>query len=139
MKQEKVKFNHGKVVNIYIVYEINKTANISKYSSDDNYTMLQNALSGAVSLTKNADINKYKYPGYGIGFDTRSYFSFAGGGFGQNVIIFGVYMSSSTKIDNRKKDISILGKGPTQGLEHTLTAEKMYSNNSSKWNTKFRF
>ena len=33
-------------------------------------------------------------------------------------------MSSSTKIGNRKKDISILGKGPTQGLEHTLSAEK---------------
>ena len=33
-------------------------------------------------------------------------------------------MSSPTKIDNRKKDILILGKGPTQGLEHTLSAEK---------------
>ena len=29
-------------------------------------------------------------------------------------------MSSSTKIDNRKKDSLILGKGPAQGLEHTL-------------------
>ena len=38
-------------------------------------------------------------------------------------------MSSSTKIDHRKKDILILGKGPTQGLEHTLSAEKMYSIN----------
>ena len=38
-------------------------------------------------------------------------------------------MSSSTKIDNRKKDILILGKGPTQGLEHTLSAEKVYSIN----------
>ena len=45
-------------------------------------------------------------------------------------------MSSSTKIDNRKKDILILGKGPTQGLEHTLTAEKIYSINFSKWQTK---
>ena len=36
-------------------------------------------------------------------------------------------MSSSAHIDNKKKDISVLGKGPTQGLEHTLTAEKMYS------------
>ena len=33
-------------------------------------------------------------------------------------------MSSSTTIDNRKKDILILGKGPRQGLEHTLSAEK---------------
>ena len=35
-------------------------------------------------------------------------------------------MSSSVHVDNKKKDILILGKGPTQGLEHTLTAEKMY-------------
>ena len=36
-------------------------------------------------------------------------------------------MSLSTKIDNRKKNISILGKGPTQGLEHTISEQKMYS------------
>ena len=36
-------------------------------------------------------------------------------------------MSSSTRIDNRKKDIFILGKGPTRRLEHTLSAKKMYS------------
>ena len=46
-------------------------------------------------------------------------------------------MSSSSKIDNRRKDILILGKGPTQGLEHTLSAEKLYSINFTKENTKF--
>ena len=46
-------------------------------------------------------------------------------------------MSSSTKIDHRKKDILILGKGPTQGLEQTLSAEKLYSINFTKKNTKF--
>ena len=77
-------------------------------------------------MTKNADIDKYKYSGYGIGFDRRWNFSFPSGRFGQNVITFGVDMRSSTKIDNKKKDILILGKDPTQGLEHTLSAEKMY-------------
>ena len=39
-------------------------------------------------------------------------------------------MNSSTHIDNKEKDILILGKGPTQGLgEHSLTAEKMHSIN----------
>ena len=38
-------------------------------------------------------------------------------------------MSSSVKIDNKKKEILILGKAATQGLEYTLTAEKMYSIN----------
>ena len=46
-------------------------------------------------------------------------------------------MSLSTRIDNGKKDILILGKGPTQGLEHTLSAEKMYSINFTKENIKF--
>ena len=35
-------------------------------------------------------------------------------------------MSFSAHIDNKKKDILVLGKGPTQGLEHILTEEKMY-------------
>ena len=95
-------------------------------SSHNNDPTLKNCLFGAVTLTKNADIDKYGYSGYGIGFDRRSSFSFPSGGFGQNVIIFGVDMSSSAHINNKKKDILILGKGPTEGLEHTLTAEKMY-------------
>ena len=75
-------------------------------------------------MTKSADIDKYGYSCYGTGFDRRSSFSFSGGGFGQNVLIFGVDMSSSAHIDNKKKDILVLGKRPTQGLEHTLAAEK---------------
>ena len=88
-------------------------------------------------MPKNADIDKYKYSGYGIGFNRHGSFSFSGTGLGKNVIIFGVDMSSSTKIDNRKKYILILGKTPTQGLEHTLSAEKMYSINFTEHNKKF--
>ena len=47
-------------------------------------------------------------------------------------------MSSSTKIDNRKRDIFLLGEGPTQGFdERSLTAEEMYSINFAKNYTKF--
>ena len=46
-------------------------------------------------------------------------------------------MSSSAKIDNRKKDILILGIGPAQGLENMRSAEKRYSINFTKKNTKF--
>ena len=84
-------------------------------------------LFGAVTLTKNAGIEKYKYSGFGIGFHRRSSFSFPGGGFGQKVLIFGVDMSSTVNINNKGKNILVLGKRPTQGLESTLTAEKMYS------------
>ena len=104
--------------------------------SNNNDHTLKNCLFGAVTLTKNADIDKYGYSGYGIGFDRRSSFSFPSGGFGQNVLIFGADMSSSTHI-NKKKDILVLGKGPTQGLEHTLTAEKMYSINFTVTKKKF--
>ena len=107
-------------------------------SSHDNDPTLKNCFFGAVTLTKNVDIDKYGYSGYGIGFDRKLSFSFPSGGFGQNVIIFEVDMSSSAHIDNKEKDILILGKGPTQGLEHTLTAEKMYSINFTVTKKKFR-
>ena len=45
-------------------------------------------------------------------------------------------MSSSTKIDNSNKDILVLGKGTIQGLEHTLSAEEMYSTNFTEIDKK---
>ena len=80
-------------------------------------------------LTKNADFDKHLYSGYGIGFDRNGSFSFPGSGFGQNVITFGADTSLSVYIDNKGKDILILGFGPTQRLgEHSLTAEKNVPN-----------
>ena len=83
MNQDKVTFNHGKAVNFYIVYEVSISINIKDYLT------LKNCLFGAVTVTKNADINKYKYSGYGVGFDRHGSFSFPRGGNGRNVIIFG--------------------------------------------------
>ena len=131
LETRKVTYNHEKILNIYIVYEISKNHNISSLPT------LGNCLFGAVTLTKIDDIDKYKCFGYGIGFDRKGSFLNPSGGTGRNVIIFGVDMSSSTKIDNKKKDILILDKGPTQGLEHTLSAEKMYSINFTENNKKF--
>ena len=111
--------------------------NVGSSSTSSSDPTLKNCLSGAVTLTKNTDIEKYEYSGFGIGFDRRSSFTFPGGGFGQNVLIFEVDMSSSAHIDNKKKDILVLGKGPTQGLEHTLTAEKMYPINFTLTKKKF--
>ena len=113
LKQSRISYTHGKVVNIYTVYELGAS---SSYVSDPT---LKNCLFGAVTLTKNADIEKYKYSGYGIGFDRRSSFSFTGGGFGQNVLIFDVHMSNTIHIDNKGKDILVLGRGTTQRIEST--------------------
>ena len=68
LKQDKITYTHEKIVNIYIVYKI--------YSDLSNgyYSTLQNALFGAVKLTKNADINKYGYSGYGTGFGCKGIF-----------------------------------------------------------------
>ena len=88
-------------------------------------------------MTKNVDIDKHKYYGYGYAFDRLGIIPYPSGGTGKNVIIFGADMSSSTKIENNKK--YILVKGLTQGLEHTLSAEKMYSTNFTENNKKFCF
>ena len=133
LKQSSHSLTHKKIVNIYIVYEL------AASSSHDSDPTLKNCLFGAVTLTKNADIEKYKYSGYGIGFDRRSSFLFTSGGFGQNVLVFGADMSTSIHIDNKGKDILLLGRGPTQGLESTLTAEKMYSINFTVTKKKLFF
>ena len=68
LKQDKITYDHGKVVNIYIVYERSKNFNKSSYPR------FENCLFGAVSLTKNADIDKHKYSGYRIAFDRHGIF-----------------------------------------------------------------
>ena len=93
---------------------------------------------GAVKLAKNADNDKYKYSGYGIGFDWKGTFSFPGGGFGCNVTIFRVDMSSSVNVDNKKKYILILIEVPSQRLDdRTLTTEKKYLINFTVTRNKF--
>ena len=85
-------------------------------------------------MTKNANVGKYSYSGYGIGFDTPGLFSMPNNsGIGKNLMIFGTEMSSSVHIYNKRKYILILGKDPTDGLDDTaLTAEAEYFINFSK-------
>ena len=87
----------GGIVNVYVVYGISKNINISDYPK------VENCLFGAIKLAKNSTFDKYGYSGYGIGFDRHWNFSFPDAGLGKSEIIFGVDMSSSTKIDNRKR------------------------------------
>ena len=104
LEQDKITFNHGKIVNICTVYEI------SVADSNNNYPTLEKCLFGAVKLTENDDFGKYKYSGYGIWFDRHGTFSFPTGGFGYNLIIFRVDMSSSVHVDHKEKDILISGE-----------------------------
>ena len=74
---------------------------------------MNNSLFGSVKLTKNDD-PKYKYSDFSIGFDSCSEFLFTDGSIGTNVIILGADTSSSVHIDNKNKDILILGKETTR-------------------------
>ena len=132
LQQDKITFTHRKIVNIYSVYEINFWDR-----GHDDYLGLANSLFGTVKLVKNADIDKYKYYGYGIGFDRCGTFS-VGSGFSKNVIIFGADMSSSVHVDNKKKYILILGEGPKLGLDDTtLNAKNKCSINFTESRKKF--
>ena len=96
-QSNKLTYTHEKVVNIYTVFERGATR------CNVNDPTLKYCLFGAVTLTKNADIDKYGYSGYEIGFDRRGNFSFPSGGFGQNVLIYGADMSFSAQLIIRKK------------------------------------
>ena len=105
LKQDKSTFNHGKIVYIYIAYELDQT-----YVKT--HPTLANCLFGPVSITKTADIDKNKYSEYGTGFDRSAVYLLPDGGFGRNVVIFGVDISSSAHVVNKGKDVLILGEGP---------------------------
>ena len=99
---------------------------------------LNNCLFGSVKLTENADNDKYKYSGYSIRFDSPSVFSFTNGSMGRNVIIFGADMSSPVHIDNKGRDILILGERTTQRVDDTtLTPEAKYPINFTQQIKRF--
>ena len=102
LKQDKVTYNHGPIVNIYIVYRLTTDTNSS--------ITLNVCLFGSVEIMKNADIDQYKHCGFGIGLDSRRTFSHPSGGDGKNVIIFWADMSNSVHDNNKKRSILVLGK-----------------------------
>ena len=107
--------NNDNVINIYCVYEIQPTA-----ASRDTTFTIQNALFGAMQITKNADNSKNNYKGYGICFDERSQFGHtitedgrAHTTNGRNILIFGVDMSFSVHATNGANNIYVMGDGWT--------------------------
>ena len=100
------------VNNIYCVYEVDPID-----FSRNNEFAIQNALFGAIEITKNANTSKYKYKGYGICFDGSESFSHVRkeGNFNhttlaRNVIIFGADMSFSKHSNNKANNIYVMGK-----------------------------
>ena len=65
---------------------------------------LSNCLFGSVKLTKNANLDKYKYACYGIGLDSRSEFLITDGSYGKNLTSFAAEMSSSVHFHNKAKE-----------------------------------
>ena len=132
-KQDRTRIpNNDNALNIYIVYKLDPIA-----SSRDTTFTVQNALFGAMQITKNADTSKYDYKGYGICFGERSEFGhtitesgFAHTTDARNVLIFGADMSFSVHKTNRANHIYLMGTGLTQAIHDTmLYAEKnLYRN-----------
>ena len=129
------------VVNIYIVHKLDPLA-----STREKSFTIQNALSGAMQINKNAtDNSKNNYKEYGIGFDERSEFghTITEGGRAhttdaRNVLIFGADMSSSVHATNRANHIYIMGTGLTQGVnDTTIYAEKNFYRNFTGFGKKF--
>ena len=81
--RQKLSTSLGLIANYYIVYRLNPRTNSSNM-------VLENSSFGKIKMTKNADRDKYKYQGHGIGFDLSGIFSHPDGGDGKNVIIFWV-------------------------------------------------
>ena len=134
LKQDKVTYNPRIIINIYTVYEISKNYNIRSYPT------LKNCLFRAVSLTRHANIDQYKYSGYSVGCDRRGEFSFDSRGFCRNVIIFATDMSNSSHSNNKTNNILVLGKDFTQGINGATTyAEKLYPMNFTENNKKVCF
>ena len=140
-KQDRTRIpNNNNAINIYIVYKLDPIV-----SSRDTTFTIQNALFGAMQITKNADTSKYDYKGYGICFDERSEFghTITEGGFAhttdaRNVLIFGADMSFSVHKTNRANHIYLMGTGLTQGIhDTTLYAENNFYRNFTEPGKKF--
>ena len=133
--------NNNNAINIYCVYKLDPIA-----SSRDTSFTIQNALFGAMQITKNAtDNSKNNYKGYDICFDERSQFSHTitedgrtHTTNGRNVLIFGVDMSFSAHATNRANHIYLMGDGLRQGInDTTLCVEKNYWRNFTDHGKKF--
>ena len=128
------------VINIYIVYKLDRIA-----SSRNTTFTIQNALFGAMQITKNADNSKNNYKGYGICFDERNEFghTITEGGFthttdARNVLIFEADISFSVHATNRANNIYVMGTGLTLGIhDTTLYAEKNFYRNFTDFGKKF--
>ena len=120
-------------INIYCFYKLGPMS-----SSRDNTFTVQNALFGALQITKNADTTKYKYKEDGICFDEGGTFGIGNINNRRNVLIFGVHETSLVHTDNKANIIFIMVDGFVQGInDMTLYAEKIYSQNFTQPNKKF--
>ena len=124
VKQNKLGYAHGKIVDLYISYELK-----NRRVDNPDFTV-QNALFGAVKITKNVNTSHYKYEGCGICFDRESSFSFGNRIDAKNVINFGVNNSNSSHSTNKTQNIYVLGKDLVKGINNTTNyAEKIYKTN----------
>ena len=115
--------NNNNVINIYVVYKLDPRSS----TRNTDYT-IQNALFGAMKITKNTDSSENNYTGYGLCFDEGGEFGHTvrQGNFdrtinAKNVIIFGVEQIDTT---NRAYNIYVMGKDFIQGINDNYICRK---------------
>ena len=126
--------NNGNVINIYCVYKLDPIAS----NRDDTFT-IQNALFGAMQITKNTDTSNYNYKGYGICFDEGGQFghTITEGGFAHTTNARKVLIIC-THANNRANNIYVMGELFIQGInDTTIYAEKKFYRNFTDPGKKF--
>ena len=148
MKQKKLGYYYGSVINIYVVYKLNdfnnsEDAKVINTTTPDFTT--QNSLFRVVKIIKDTNTSHYKYTGYGICFDEKGSFYFGNRTDAKNVTILGGDMVICRYSGNNytgKNNMYVLGKNfiqgfSTDGAGHKISQKGMYKTNITGPNKKF--
>ena len=128
LKQDKIVYKHGSIVNIYVVYNLHSGAKI--IAGIDIYILF-------VAVTYAIKIDKYKYSGYGIAFGSKTYSHKDSGKDARDLKIFGADLSNSSHTENKKNNILVLGKNSIKLSNTTIQAEGELKTNRTIPGQKF--
>ena len=132
MKQNKIGYAHGTVVNIYAVYEFK-----NRSTENADFTV-SSGLLGVVKITKDANTSNYGYSGYGNCFDSGDSFTSGNITNGKNVIIFAANTKHSIHSTNKTQNIYLMGKDFIQGINGTtIYTENIYKTNFTEHSKEF--
>ena len=131
LKKESILYEQKQIANIYVVYERSSYIISSTIS-------FHNCLLGAITVTRNGNIdtNKHKYSGYGLAFSSKTYLHKDSGKRAYDLIIFGADLSSSAHAENKKNNVLVLGENSVKLNNTTIIVEDVIKTNCTVPNKK---